>query len=83
MLFCGMIEKLKIEFEKIYFSAVSTSKGLDNLAQNIGISKNSLRRFLGRVKSDGQLSTSTLNLISERLGYKNFQDFCNSSEGNG
>ncbi|MBW8360365.1 MAG: hypothetical protein K0M63_11260 [Weeksellaceae bacterium] len=76
-----MIDKLRQEFEKIYFSNISTTKGLENLALNIGVSKNSLRRFLGKIKNDSQLRISTLNLISERLGYRNFQDFCNSSEG--
>jgi len=77
-----MIDKLRAEFENVYFSNVSTTKGLENLAINIGVSKNSLRRFLGKIKNDSQLRMSTLNLISARLGYKNFQDFCESSNSN-
>lgn len=73
-----MIDKLRAEFEKVYFSNIATTKGLENLAINIGVSKNSLRRFLGKIKNDSQLRMSTLNLISSRLGYKNFQDFCDS-----
>ncbi|MBU4539123.1 MAG: hypothetical protein L6264_04635 [Weeksellaceae bacterium] len=73
-----MIEKLRKEFEEIYFSDISTTKGLEKLSKRIGVSKNSLRRFLGKLRDDTQLRISTLNLIAERLGYKNFQDFCNN-----
>ncbi len=73
-----MIEKLRKEFEEIYFSNVSTTKGLETLAENMGISKNSLRRFLGKMKGSSELRISTLNLIANRLGYKNFQDFCSN-----
>lgn len=75
-----MIDLLRKEFEKVYFSNISTTKGLEDLAVNIGISKNSLRRFLGKIKYESQLSLSTLNLISQRLGFRNFQDFCDNSE---
>ncbi len=75
-----MINKLRKEFEKIYFSDIATTKGLESLAVNIGVSKNSLRRFLGKLKNESQLRVSTLNLIAVRLGYSNFQDFCERSE---
>lgn len=77
-----MIDKLRKEFENVYFSHISTTKGLENLALNIGISRNSLRRFLGKIKNESQLRISTLNLISTRLGYKSFQDFCERSDSN-
>ncbi|SFI65906.1 hypothetical protein SAMN05421638_0511 [Kaistella treverensis] len=73
-----MINSLRKEFEKVYFSNISTTKGLENLASNIGVSKNSLRRFLGKIKNSSQLRLSTLNLISARLGYRDFQDFCDT-----
>lgn len=75
-----MINKLREEFEKIYFSNIATTKGLESLAVNMGVSKNSLRRFLGKIKNESQLRVSTLNLIAVRLGYSNFQDFCNRYE---
>lgn len=71
-----MVRKLRKEFEEIYFSTVSTTKGLEELAKNIGISKNSLRRFLGKLNDDTQLRSSTLSLIAQRLGYKNYGHFC-------
>ncbi len=74
-----MINKLKEEFEKIYFSDIATTKGLESLAVNMGVSRNSLRRFLGKIKNESQLRVSTLNLIAVRLGYRNFQDFCERS----
>ena len=72
----GMVQNLKREFEEIYFSNVSTTKGLEAVAKNIGISKNSMRRFLGKLNDSTQLRPSTLNLIARRLGYKDFRDFC-------
>ncbi len=74
-----MIDKLREEFEEIYFSNIATTKGLESLAVNMGVSKNSLRRFLGKIKNDSKLRVSTLNLIAVRLGYHNFQDFCERS----
>ncbi|MBH1960711.1 MAG: hypothetical protein I8H68_11425 [Flavobacteriia bacterium] len=72
-----MVQELRREFEEIFFSNVSTTKGLETVAKNIGISKNSMRRFLGKLNDNTQLRPSTLNLIAGRLGYKDFHDFCN------
>lgn len=74
-----MIQKLRREFEEIYFSTFSTTKGLETLAANIGISKNSMRRFLGKIQDNTKLRDSTLSLIAQRLGYKDYRDFCNSA----
>lgn len=71
-----MIEKLKEEFMEIYFTNISSTKGLEMLSQNIGISRNSMRRFLGKLNDGTKLRVSTLNLIAEKLGYRNYQDFC-------
>lgn len=73
-----MVQRLRREFEEIYFSTVSTTKGLESLAVNIGISKNSMRRFLGKIKDNTKLRDSTLSLIAQRLGYQDYRDFCNS-----
>lgn len=77
-----MINKLRDEFNEIYFSTISTTKGLEEVAGNIGISKNSLRRFLGKLNDGTKLRASTLNFIAQHLGYKNYQDFCTSSGKN-
>lgn len=71
-----MIEKLRKEFSEIYFTNISSTKGIEMLSMNIGISKNSMRRFLGKLNDGTQFRISTLNLISEKLGYRNYQDFC-------
>lgn len=73
-----MIDHLRREFREIYYSNISTTKGLEELAKNIGISKNSLRRFLQKIKDDTTLRVSTLTLISKKLGYKDYGDFCDS-----
>lgn len=66
---------LRKEFEDTYFADISTTKGIFSLAKKIGISYNSLRRFLGKLNDGTHLRISTLNLISESLGYSDFKDF--------
>lgn len=74
-IFDKMIAQLKKEFENLYFSEISTVKGLENLSEKIPIAKNTLRRFLGKMKSESNLSAHSLNMISKFLNYKNFEDF--------
>ncbi len=66
---------LKEEFEALYFRELSTVKGLEHLSAQIPISKNTLRRFLGKMKSDSNLSLDSLNTICMFLNYKDFEDF--------
>ncbi len=73
-----MIEELKREFEQNYFKELSSVKGLEKLAEEIKISKNTLRRFLGKMKNENTLSSSSLNLISNSLNYASFNEFENS-----
>lgn len=70
-----MIEKLREEFESKYYVEITTTKGIEEMASKIGVSKNTLRRFLGKIKSNSQLSEVSLNFISNYLGYNNFKDF--------
>lgn len=77
-----MVEKLRQEFEEKYFTQVSTTKGIETMAKEMGLSKNSLRRFLGKLDENITFRTSTLNLISERLGYENYHDFSNPIKEN-
>ena len=70
-----MIEKLREEFENKYYVEITTTKGIEEMASKIGVSKNTLRRFLGKIKSNTQLSEVSLNLISNYLGYNNYKDF--------
>ncbi len=71
---------LQKEFTNTYFTQVSSTKGIESLSIKIGISKNSLRRFLGKLNDGTQLRISTLNYISESLGYADFKDFCTNAE---
>ena len=50
------------------------------LAEKIGISKNSLRRFLGKLNDGTKPRIATLNMIAESLGYQDFKDFSDNSE---
>lgn len=71
---------LRKEFENVYFTHISSTKGIAGIAERIGISRNSLRRFLGKLNDGTNLSITTLNHIAESLGYANFKDFCDNSK---
>lgn len=70
-----MIEELKKELEESYFTELSTAKGLENISGQICISKNTLRRFLGKMKTENNISLSSINLICKFLNYNDFEDF--------
>lgn len=70
-----MITKLREEFQIKYADDFSTVKKLESLSSKIGISKNTLRRFLGKMSSESNPSLHTINAISKSLNYINFEDF--------
>lgn len=70
-----MQDELKQELEKHYYMELSTTKGLEEVSRKISISKNTLRRFLGKMKSENKISSASLNLISNFLKYRDFEDF--------
>lgn len=70
-----MITKLREEFKIKYANDLSSVKRLEDLASKIGISKNTLRRFLGKMSSESNPSLHTINAISISLNYINFEDF--------
>ena len=70
------IDRLKEDFKKVYHSKIQTTKDIEELATKINISNSTLRRFLGKIKSESKSSTKTLNIISNSLGYSSFDDYC-------
>ena len=70
------IDRLKEDFKKVYHSKIQTTKDIEELAPKINISDSTLRRFLGKIKSESKSSPVTLNLISNSLGYSSFDDYC-------
>ena len=70
-----MIEKLRLKFVEKHHIKTASTKGIEELASQIGVSKNTLRRFLGKIQSETKLSIVSLNLISIYLGYKNYKEF--------
>lgn len=75
-----MEEKLRERFVKTYATQIQTIKDIEILSTKIGVSKNTLRRFLGKMEREGEMRISTLNLISKFMGYKSFDDFCNADD---
>ena len=70
------INRLREDFKKVYHSKIQTTKDIKELAQKIKISNSTLRRFLGKIKSESKSSSETLNFISNSLGYSGFDDYC-------
>ena len=70
------IDRLKEDFKKVYHSKIQTTKDIEELAKKINVSNSTLRRFLGKIKSESKSSPVTLNLISDSLGYSSFDDYC-------
>ena len=70
------IDRLREDFKKVYHSKIQTTKDIRELAQKINISNSTLRRFLGKIKSESKSSSETLNFISNSLGYSSFDDYC-------
>lgn len=70
------IDRLKEDFKKVYHSKIQTTKDIEELAPKINISNSTLRRFLGKIKSESKSSPVTLNSISNSLGYSSFDDYC-------
>ena len=70
------IDRLKEDFKKVYHSKIQTTKDIEELAPKINISNSTLRRFLGKIKSESKSSPKTLNIISNSLGYSSFDDYC-------
>ena len=70
------IDRLREDFKKVYHSKIQTTKDIKELAKKINISNSTLRRFLGKIKSESKSSPVTLNLISDSLGYSSFDDYC-------
>ena len=75
-----MVEKLKEEFVNQYDSKLGNGESQKEIAKEIGISINTLRRFLGKMDSKTQLTTNTLNLISNYIGYNDFNSFKNKDQ---
>jgi hypothetical protein len=74
--------KLKKEFENQCEFKIGNYKNQIEVAKDIGISINTLRRFLGKEKSKTQLTTNSLNLISNYIGYNDFNSFKNKDQNN-
>ena len=70
------IDRLREDFKKVYHSKIQTTKDIEELAPKINISNSTLRRFLGKIKSESKSSPKTLNIISNSLGYSSFDDYC-------
>lgn len=70
-----MVKKLKEEFENQYAINLGNTEDQKELSKEIGISYNTLRRFLEKIESKTQLTTNSLNLLSKYIGYNDYNAF--------
>lgn len=71
------ITKLQTEVNRAFGRTVTSVYDFEQLAEKIQLSVQTLRRFYGKIDKDKQLSTTSLNLICNYIGYADWQSFCN------
>ena len=63
------ITKLQTEVNRAFGRTVTSVYDFEQLAEKIQLSVQTLRRFYGKIDKDKQLSTTSLNLICNYIGY--------------
>lgn len=83
-----MIENLKKRVEQQFGEAIGNVKSCQSLSASIfdrcgaRISDSTIRRIWGMLPSPKLPSKSTLDLLSQFIGYRTWDDFCFHTEGN-
>lgn len=75
------IVQLQNELREFHHAPIYSIRDYECLADTLHLSTQSLRRFFGKVKSQNGISTSSLNLICQYLGYKDWEEFCHKPQG--
>ncbi|MBV7439993.1 hypothetical protein KRX57_01010 [Weeksellaceae bacterium TAE3-ERU29] len=64
-------KKVKVRFD----DSINSTKKLEELAGEIGISYQTLRRFFNKIDKGSKLRESSLNFICKYVGYSDWEDF--------
>ena len=70
------IIRLQNEVNRVFGRVVTSVADFEQLAEQVHLSPQSLRRFYGKIDKDKKLSTSSLNLICDYIGVRDWESFC-------
>ena len=70
------IIRLQNEVNRVFGKVVTSVADFEQLAEQVRLSLQSLRRFYGKIDKDKKLSTSSLNRICDYIGMSDWESFC-------
>ena len=70
------IIRLQNEVNRVFGKVVTSVADFEQLAEQVRLSPQSLRRFYGKIDKDKELSTSSLNLICAYIRVRDWESFC-------
>ena len=70
------IIRLQNEVNRVFGKLVTSVADFEQLAEQVHLSPQSLRRFYGKIDKDKQLSATSLNLICAYIGVPDWESFC-------
>ena len=82
------IERLKVQVEKKYGKALTTSADFEHFSELLGntqqytVSASTLKRMWGYVADEHQSRKTTLDTLAIYLGFKHYNHFCAHEEAN-
>lgn len=73
------INRLQNEVNRSFGKTVTSIADFEELSEKTRLSTQTLRRFFGKIDKDKQLSTTSLNLLCNYIGFADWQSFCNNT----
>ena len=70
------IIRLQNEVNRVFGKVVTSVADFEQLAEQVRLSPQSLRRFYGKIDKDKKLSTSSLNRICDYIEMSDWESFC-------
>ena len=70
------IIRLQNEVNRVFGKVVTSVADFEQLAEQVHLSPQSLRRFYGKIDKDKQLSRASLNLLCAYIGLPDWESFC-------
>ena len=70
------IIRLQNEVNRVFGKLVTSVADFEQLAEQVHLSPQSLRRFYGKIDKDKKLGTTSLNLICAYIGVPDWESFC-------
>jgi len=72
----SQIIRLQNEVNRVFGKVVTSVADFEQLAEQVHLSPQSLRRFYGKIDKNKQLSATSLNLICAYIGMPDWESFC-------